>query len=105
LIFKYRISECLSSLIKGHITKPIPIRASQVKSHGKRVFMFDWISKIFKSKPNEIVTPFGEPKKQSDDDFMTQALIFPSASQALRPNICSDHSDEGTSDGGSSAGH
>jgi hypothetical protein len=66
--------------------------------------MFDWISKIFKSKPNETVTLFLEPKKRSEDDFMTQAVIFPSASQALRPNICSDHSDEGTSDGGSSAG-
>jgi hypothetical protein len=74
------------------------------KSQTKKVTMFDWISKLFKSKPNETVTPFAEPKKQSDDDFMTQALIFPSASQALRPNISSDHSDEGTSDGGSSAG-
>jgi len=64
--------------------------------------MFDWISKIFKSKPHETVTPFSEPKKRSDDDFMTQALIFPGASQALRPDISSDHSDGGTSDGGSS---
>jgi len=66
--------------------------------------MFDWISKIFKSKPSETVKPFAEQKKRSDDDFMTQAIIFPSASQALRPNTSPDHSDEGTSDGGSSAG-
>ncbi len=74
------------------------------KSQAKKVTMFDWISKLFKSNPNETDTPFVEPKKRSDDDFMTQALIFPSATQALRPDISSDHSDEGSSDGGSSAG-
>jgi hypothetical protein len=66
--------------------------------------MFDWITKIFNSKPNETVELSDEEKKRSSDDFVTQALIFPSANHALNPNGSSDSSDAGSSDGGGSAG-
>ena len=66
--------------------------------------MFDWISKIFNSKPDETVVLSDEEKKRSSDDFVTPALIFPSANQALHPNGSNDSSDAGSSDGGGSAG-
>ena len=65
--------------------------------------MFDWISKIFNSKPDETVALSDEEKKRSSD-FVTSALIFPSANQALHPNGSNDSSDAGSSDGGGSAG-
>jgi hypothetical protein len=66
--------------------------------------MFDWISKIFNSKPDETVALSDEEKKRSSDDFVTSVLIFPSANQALNPTDSSDSSDAGSSDGGGSAG-
>jgi len=66
--------------------------------------MFDWITKIFNSKPNETVELSDEEKKRSSDDFVTQALICPSANHALNPNGSSDSSDAGSSDCGGSAG-
>lgn len=66
--------------------------------------MFDWITKIFNSKPNETVELSDEEKKRSSDDFVTSALIFPSANQALNPTDSSDSSVAGSSDGGGSAG-
>jgi hypothetical protein len=66
--------------------------------------MYDWITKIFNSKPNEIVELSEEEKKRSSDDFMTQTLIFPTANNALHPNSSTDSSDAGSSDGGGSAG-
>jgi hypothetical protein len=66
--------------------------------------MFDWISKIFNSKPDETVVLSDEEKKRSSDDFVTPALIFPSANQAVHPNGSNDSSDAGSSDGGGSAG-
>jgi hypothetical protein len=66
--------------------------------------MFDWISKIFNSKPDETVVLSEEEKKRSSDDFVTPALIFPSANQAVHPNGSNDSSDAGSSDGGGSAG-
>jgi hypothetical protein len=66
--------------------------------------MFDWISKIFNSKPDETVVLSDEEKKCSSDDFVTPALIFPSANQAVHPNGSNDSSDAGSSDGGGSAG-
>jgi hypothetical protein len=62
--------------------------------------MFDWLSKIFSSKPNEIIEPSEEEKKRSDDGFVNQALIFPSANDALNHNSSSDNADAGSSDGG-----
>ena len=62
--------------------------------------MFDWITKIFNSKPNETVELSDEEKKRSSDDFVTPALIFPSTNHALNPNGSSDSSDAGSSDGG-----
>ncbi|MCX7264928.1 MAG: hypothetical protein NT035_05890, partial [Burkholderiales bacterium] len=47
--------------------------------------MYDWITKIFNSKPNEIVELSEEEKKRSTDDYVTQALIFSSANRALNP--------------------
>ncbi len=70
----------------------------------RKTSMFDWISNIFKSKTEETISAFIDAKKRSDDDFMTQTLTLASANHALRPNTSSDHSDEGSSDGGSSAG-
>ena len=66
--------------------------------------MFDWITKIFNSKPNETVELSDEEKKRSSDDFVAPALIFPSANHALNLNGSSDSSDAGSSDGGGSAG-
>jgi hypothetical protein len=66
--------------------------------------MFDWISKIFNSKPDETVVLSEEEKKRSSDDFVTPALIFPSANQAVHPNGSNDSSDAGSSEGGGSAG-
>ena len=66
--------------------------------------MYDWITKIFNSKPNETVELSEEEEKRSTDDYMTQALIFSSANRALNPNDSSDSSDAGSSDSGSSAG-
>ena len=66
--------------------------------------MFDWISKIFNSKPDETVVLSDEEKKRSSDDFVTPALIFPSAYQAVHPNGSNDSSDAGSSEGGGSAG-
>jgi hypothetical protein len=66
--------------------------------------MFDWISKIFNSKPDETVVLSDEEKKRSSDDFVTPALIFPSANQAVHPNGSNDSSDAGSSEGGGSAG-
>ncbi len=66
--------------------------------------MFDWISKIFNSKPDETVVLSDEEKKRSSDDFVTPALIFPSANQAVHPNGSNDSSDAGSSDSGGSAG-
>jgi hypothetical protein len=62
--------------------------------------MFDWITKIFNSKPNETVELSDEEKKRSSDDFVTPALIFPSTKHELNPNGSSDSSDAGCSDGG-----
>ena len=66
--------------------------------------MFDWITKIFNSKPNETVELSEEEKKRSTDDYMTQALIFSSANRALNPNDPSDSSDAGSSDGDGGGG-
>ena len=66
--------------------------------------MFDWITKIFNSKPNETSELSEEEKKRSGDDFMAQGVIFPSTNNALNPNGLSDSSVAGSSDGGSSAG-
>jgi hypothetical protein len=66
--------------------------------------MFDWLTKIFTSKPNETAELSDEEKKRSSDDFVTPALIFPSANHALNPNDSSDSSDAGSSDGGGSPG-
>lgn len=70
----------------------------------KEISMFDWISKFFNSKPDETVALSDEEKKRSSDDFVTSALIFPSANQALNPTDSSDSSVAGSSDGGGSAG-
>ena len=48
--------------------------------------MFDWLSRIFNSKPNETIDPSEEEKKRSDDGFVNQALIFPSANDAMNPS-------------------
>jgi hypothetical protein len=66
--------------------------------------MFDWITKIFNSKPNDTVERSDEEKKRSSDDFVTQAIIFPNASQALNPIGSSESTDAGSSDGGGSSG-
>lgn len=66
--------------------------------------MFDWITKIFTSKPNEATELSDDEKKRSADDSMTQALIFPSVNNSLNPNGLSDSSDAGSSDGGGSVG-
>lgn len=66
--------------------------------------MFDWISKIFNSKPEQPIELSEDEKKRSSDDVMTQALIFPSANNALHPSGSADSSDAGSSDGGGSAG-
>ena len=66
--------------------------------------MFDWISKIFNSKPSETVEVSEEEKKRSSDDFVTPTIIFPSANKALNPNDSSDSSDACSSDGGGSGG-
>jgi hypothetical protein len=34
--------------------------------------MYDWITKIFNSKPNEIVELSEEEKKRSTDDYVTR---------------------------------
>ena len=60
--------------------------------------MFDWITKIFNSKPNEKVELSEDEKKRSGDDFMAQAVIFSSAKHELNPNGLSDSSDAGSSD-------
>ena len=66
--------------------------------------MFDWITKLFNSKPNGTVDLSEEEEKRSTDDYVTQALIFSSANSALNPHDPSDSSDAGSSDGGGSAG-
>ena len=62
--------------------------------------MFDWLSRIFNSKPNETLEPSEEEKKRSDDGFVNQVLIFPNANNALNPTSSSDNADAGSSDGG-----
>jgi hypothetical protein len=66
--------------------------------------MFDWLSRIINSKPNETIEPSEEEKKRSDDGFVNQALIFPSANDALNPNSSSNNTDAGSSDGGGGGG-
>lgn len=66
--------------------------------------MFDWLSKIFNPKASESVALSEEEKKRSNDDFVTQALLFPTANQALNPNDSAHSTDAGSSDGGGSAG-
>ena len=66
--------------------------------------MFDWLSKIFNSKPNEALDPSEEEKKRSDDGFVNQVLIFPNANNALNPTSSSDNADAGSSDGGGGGG-
>jgi hypothetical protein len=70
----------------------------------KENLMFDWLSRIFNSKPNETIEPSEEEKKRSDDGFVNQALIFPSANDALNPNNSSNNADAGSSDGGGGGG-
>jgi len=66
--------------------------------------MFDWLSKVFNSKPNETLELSEEEKKRSDDGFVSQVLIFPSANNALNPNSSADNADAGSSDGGGGGG-
>ena len=76
---------------------------NQIKTKEMENSMFDWITKIFASKPNERTELSDDEKKRSADDFMNQTIIFPSANQAINPNSSSESSDSGSSDGGGSA--
>ena len=67
--------------------------------------MFDWITKIFNSKPNDTVEISNEEKKRSSDDFVTQAIIFSNASQTPNPIGSSESTDAGSSDSGGSPGN
>ncbi len=66
--------------------------------------MFDWITKIFNSKSNDTVELSDEEKKRSSDDWVSQAIIFPIASQALNPIGSSESTDVRGSDSGGSSG-
>ena len=66
--------------------------------------MFDWLSRIFNSKPTETLEPSEEEKKRSDDGFVNQVLIFPNANNVLNHNSSADNADAGSSDGGCGGG-
>ena len=67
--------------------------------------MIEWFKKIFGTE-QVTVTEVVDSKKSEGDDFMTQALLFPTSNSALHPNDASASSDSGSGDGdgGGSAG-
>jgi len=65
--------------------------------------MIEWLKKIFGTE-QVTVAEVVDSKKREGDDFITQALIFPTSNTALHPNDASASSDSGSGDGGGSTG-